>query len=195
MGKTPESIKLVGGALCLDFVNTTDWASPGVPYSSGMDVLGEPEMLVRWGRRLGVLSPRGRATTSDAELALARKLRATIHETFSAVPGGSSPPPGAREHLRTNYAEALALARIRANAGAWPLTWLKADPRSVRFAVAANAITLLGDPKQLRLVRQCPGPNCGGLFIDTSGRRRWCSMEVCGSRAKMRRFYQRQRAT
>lgn len=195
MGRTPESIRLVGGVLCLDFVNTTDWASPGVPHPFGMDVLAEPEMLVRWGRRLGVLSPRGRATTSHAELALAREMRATIHKMFSAVSSQAAPPPPALERLRINYAEALPSARIREDGGAWPLTWSKGDPRSVRFAVAANAITLLDDPEQLRRVRQCPGHNCGGLFIDASGRRRWCSMEVCGSRAKMRRLYERQRTT
>jgi predicted RNA-binding Zn ribbon-like protein len=193
MGKTPESIRLVGGLLCLDFVNTTDWKRPGVPHASGMDVLSEATMLVRWGRRLGVLSSRGRATTSDAELAAARDLRATIHELLSPVSSGSAPPPAALERLRSAYIEALPHARIRGTEGAWPLTWSKADPRSVRFAVAANAITLLNDPEKLHRVRQCPGRNCGGLFIDASGRRRWCSMEVCGSRAKMRRLYQRQR--
>ena len=29
------------------------------------------------------------------------------------------------------------------------------------------------------------------LFLDTSGRRRWCSMDTCGSRAKMRAMYAR----
>jgi predicted RNA-binding Zn ribbon-like protein len=42
-------------------------------------------------------------------------------------------------------------------------------------------------------VRQCPGRNCGWLFLDVSGRRHWCSMATCGSRAKMRRLYARQR--
>jgi predicted RNA-binding Zn ribbon-like protein len=194
MDRTPESIRLVGGALCLDFVNTTDWEGPGVPHPAGMDVLREAETLVRWGRRLGLLSLRGRAATSQSELAAAHELRATLHKLFSAVASQTAPPPVALEHLRSSYVEALPFARISEDGGAWPLTWSKADPRSVRFAVAAAAITLLDDPGQLRRVRQCPGHNCGGLFIDASGRRRWCSMEVCGSRAKMRRLYQRQRS-
>jgi predicted RNA-binding Zn ribbon-like protein len=65
----------------------------------------------------------------------------------------------------------------------------------VRFAVAVDAIALLGDPARLSRVRACPGRNCGWLFLDTSGRRRWCSMETCGSREKMRRMYERRRAT
>jgi predicted RNA-binding Zn ribbon-like protein len=47
---------------------------------------------------------------------------------------------------------------------------------------------------ELQRVRACPGlGDCGWLFLDTSksGRRRWCSMEGCGSRAKMRRYYAR----
>ncbi|MGH3132366.1 MAG: CGNR zinc finger domain-containing protein [Gaiellaceae bacterium] len=45
-------------------------------------------------------------------------------------------------------------------------------------------------------VKECPGAgDCGWLFYDTSrnGTRRWCSMEGCGSRVKMRRQYARRR--
>jgi predicted RNA-binding Zn ribbon-like protein len=39
-------------------------------------------------------------------------------------------------------------------------------------------------------VRECLGPNCGWLFIDTSrgGQRRWCSDRSCGTHARVRRF-------
>ncbi|MCB9297188.1 MAG: CGNR zinc finger domain-containing protein [Lewinellaceae bacterium] len=38
-------------------------------------------------------------------------------------------------------------------------------------------------------IRACP--SCGWLFLDTSknGRRRWCNMQACGSQAKARRWY------
>ena len=38
-------------------------------------------------------------------------------------------------------------------------------------------------------VRECAGAGCGRLFVDTSkaARRRWCSMESCGNRAKVQR--------
>jgi predicted RNA-binding Zn ribbon-like protein len=45
----------------------------------------------------------------------------------------------------------------------------------------------------LARVRRCPGRDCGWLFLDASGRRRWCSMTTCGSREKMRRMYARRR--
>ena len=43
---------------------------------------------------------------------------------------------------------------------------------------------------RLRRVRQCPAHDCGWLFLDTSknGSRRWCRMDGCGAKAKMRRY-------
>jgi predicted RNA-binding Zn ribbon-like protein len=64
----------------------------------------------------------------------------------------------------------------------------------VRFAVVTDAVALLADGERLARLRRCPGRDCGWLFLDTSGRRRWCSMGACGSREKMRRMYARQRA-
>jgi predicted RNA-binding Zn ribbon-like protein len=47
--------------------------------------------------------------------------------------------------------------------------------------------------EDLHRVRECAGPDCGWLFMDTSknGSRRWCSMETCGNRAKARRHRER----
>jgi predicted RNA-binding Zn ribbon-like protein len=47
---------------------------------------------------------------------------------------------------------------------------------------------------ELGHVKECPG--CGWLFLDTSKNqsRRWCSMNTCGVRDKMRRYHKRQRA-
>jgi predicted RNA-binding Zn ribbon-like protein len=47
------------------------------------------------------------------------------------------------------------------------------------YAVAQRAADLLAAPRRLT-VRVCPGKGCGWLFLDAGGRRRWCSMGVCG---------------
>jgi predicted RNA-binding Zn ribbon-like protein len=44
-------------------------------------------------------------------------------------------------------------------------------------------------------VRACPGSGCGWLFLDRRGRRRWCTMAVCGNRAKARRYATRQHSS
>ena len=62
------------------------------------------------------------------------------------------------------------------------------------WLVAESAADLLTDGT-LGRIKECPGAgDCGWLFYDTSrnGRRRWCGMEGCGSRVKMRRHYARQ---
>jgi predicted RNA-binding Zn ribbon-like protein len=54
---------------------------------------------------------------------------------------------------------------------------------------------LLAGPR-LDRVRRCANPECGWLFLDDSraGKRRWCSMQSCGNRAKARRHYHKSRA-
>ena len=55
---------------------------------------------------------------------------------------------------------------------------------------AAGALLASTD---LRTVGRCPGEGCGWLFLDPRGRRRWCTMAVCGNRARARRHAQRAR--
>jgi predicted RNA-binding Zn ribbon-like protein len=61
-------------------------------------------------------------------------------------------------------------------------------------ARSAEELLLSGDPRR---AKECPGPDggCGWLFYDESknASRRWCSMEGCGSQAKMRRYRSRRR--
>jgi predicted RNA-binding Zn ribbon-like protein len=147
-----------------------------------------------WGRRLGLTG--ARAPKADAqELATARELRRAIHTTFAAIADGDAPPRAALTLIEATHAEAAATARLTRRGRAFALDWRTRDPRRVRFAVAVDAVALLGDPLRLARVRLCPGRNCGWLFLDASGRRRWCSMTTCGSREKMRRMYERRRAT
>ncbi|HET7305552.1 MAG TPA: CGNR zinc finger domain-containing protein [Segeticoccus sp.] len=39
----------------------------------------------------------------------------------------------------------------------------------------------------------CPGDDCGWLFLNPGGRRRWCSMSPCGNRAKVAAHARRHR--
>jgi predicted RNA-binding Zn ribbon-like protein len=190
---TPETIKLWGGALCLDFANSVDWSPAGEPLTPGTDALLAPRDLARWGRRLGIVT--GRLPVVDAdELEAARALRLVLHRLFSALAHDRRPRRADLEALAHHHAEAAGAARLAAaDDGAWRLTWPASEPRAVRFAVAVDAMALLGDPERLARVHRCPGPACGWLFLDTSGRRRWCSMSTCGSRVKMRRLYARRR--
>jgi predicted RNA-binding Zn ribbon-like protein len=185
---TPETIKLQGGRLSLDFANSVDWTADHVPIGVE-EGIADADELGRWGRRMGIES--GAATTAEFKAAIA--LREALHLTFAAIAHSEAPPEGALERIAVDHAEASAAAELVAGDGAWRLDWPVSEPRRVRFAAVADAVALLADPERLARVRQCPGRNCGWLFLDVSGRRHWCSMATCGSRAKMRRHYARQR--
>jgi predicted RNA-binding Zn ribbon-like protein len=188
--QTPETIKLLGGTLALDFTNSADWTLDGALIEAE-DVLREPDSLDRWGARMGLP---GRPSGVE-ELERARGLRGALHAVFSALARSEPPDEGALAQLRDSYAEAVAAARLaRSGDGGFRLEWAPEEPRRVRFAVAADAIALLADPARVARLHQCPGRDCGWVFLNTSGRRRWCSMGTCGSREKMRRMYARKRA-
>jgi predicted RNA-binding Zn ribbon-like protein len=91
----------------------------------------------------------------------------------------------------SNYIQAVKHASLLASEDVYKLDWLAHDPRRIRYAVATDAVALLADPRRLARVSRCPARSCGWLFLNTSGRRRWCSMTTCGSRDKMRRLHQR----
>jgi predicted RNA-binding Zn ribbon-like protein len=187
---TPETIKLQGGSLALDFANSVDWTEDEAEVPA-TDALLEPDSLDRWGARLGVA---GRPGDPD-ELELARGLRAALHHIFSALAREQEPDPFALSRLRFAYAQAVAAGSLTTREdGSFGLDWRDDEPRRVRFAVAADAVALLADPARISRLHRCPGRDCGWVFLDTSGRRRWCSMSTCGSREKMRRMYERKRA-
>lgn len=63
-------------------------------------------------------------------------------------------------------------------------------------SIAQDAVDLFGGPLVDR-IRICSAEDCGLLFVDASrpGRRRWCSMERCGNRSKVRAHRSRLPAT
>jgi predicted RNA-binding Zn ribbon-like protein len=69
-----------------------------------------------------------------------------------------------------------------------PATTAQALARLARQA----AETLAGPGAQE--LHQCADPDCGMLFLDPGGRRRWCSVETCGARHRVRAHRARRRA-
>ncbi|WP_144528467.1 CGNR zinc finger domain-containing protein [Peribacillus simplex] len=56
--------------------------------------------------------------------------------------------------------------------------------------IAFDLLTLIEENK-LTSLKRCSNNDCVLLFIDESGRRKWCSMKICGNRKKVARFQQR----
>jgi len=58
--------------------------------------------------------------------------------------------------------------------------------------IAFDTLQLLAKGELLSLHR-CANPDCVLLFMDTTGRRKWCSMNACGNRTKVARHQIRRR--
>ena len=196
-------LSLHGNHPSLDLVNTVDWRlAPQRPDHA--DLLRDHEVLLHWGRRLGLLSQDEleealRADPAEAAQAfgVTVELRELLYAIFSAVAAGARPSPDDLRALRSAFTESLAHAQlVPSPEGGLRWSWEGTDPlRRARWAVAASSVELLTSG-ELGRVKQCLDEGCGWVFLDLSknASRRWCSMQGCGARAKMRRQYRRKRA-
>ncbi len=194
-GKAPWTAvdtPLRGGALCLDYANTVDRGADDEPWQpETSDVLTTRESLGIWAARMGIPAPR---RPSADELREARRLRDAVYRAFSAIARGGTPSRDDLETIRRTHAAGVRAGALVPGDDGWSWSWPANERRGVRFAVAADAVALLRDGGQLARVSRCPGAHCGWLFVNASGRRRWCAMSACGSREKSRRAYRRRTA-
>ena len=136
----------------------------------------------------GGAGPAGISPAPDAEtFAGALALREAISALVTATVVGDSAPAPAVRCVNTWLALPPQRPVLHLEAGVAVLGPAPAarTPRGVLAMIAADAAELLGTDLRERL-RICPGPGCRGRFLDDSpaGRRRWCSMAVCGNRNK-----------
>jgi predicted RNA-binding Zn ribbon-like protein len=194
-----EIHRLIAGALCLDFANTLNGHRGQVMHEYLLDYRD----LVLWSRHAGVLADDEASTLLDeaarspaeaqAALDKAYALRERSFRVFSALAGGASPSPDDIAALNAARVEALSQSRLVPAGEGFALAW--AQPASLErplWAVALSAADLLVS-EDVRRVSECDGQGCDWLFIDSSRNhlRRWCTMDQCGNRAKMRRRYAR----
>ena len=197
--RTLETLELVGGALCLDFANTVNSR-----VDPEHDYLMQYSDLVGWANKVGILSPaqtsqlqkRAKQNLEDAEEALqsARTLRELLYRFFSNSTKGSESNKKDMETFVNLYGKAISRGQLLKEDNHYRTTWNATETfDALLWPIAHSAGELLLSEK-LRHVKECPG--CGWLFLDTSKNqsRRWCSMNTCGARDKMRRYHKRQRA-
>jgi predicted RNA-binding Zn ribbon-like protein len=165
-------MRLVGGDIAVDFVNTVDADIPGGDHLAGY------ADFRAWSERVGLSA--GRGTLDEV-----RAVRARIDAVLRPLATGGEPPPAALEALRRLERDALGHARLRPGGWHWD-----AGSALERLVHAATELVLDGPYERLR---SCG--NCTWLFLDLSrnGSRRWCSMEGCGTQVKVRRLTERRR--
>src|SRR5579864_2285107 len=170
--------KFIGGALCLDFVNTVGaW----VDGELLRDKLATVDDLKKWSRMVQIVGPRTPIT--GAILRRAVVLRRAVYRILTAVVGRRRPAKSDMEVLNRELAVARSQEFLEYGGHGYGVQFPEA-PERVLWAVVRSAVDLLTSENLARL-GQCPGEECGWLFLDTSrnGMRQWCQMRVCGNRA------------
>ena len=167
------------GSLAMAFTLTGPGTHEG-PLAT-FQTLRRPSDLEGWVRE--VVGAEG-LQASEGDLALAVGLQAAIWNVADALIDRRPIPEGGREVLNELAAEpSLVPHLLPGPRQGW--VGVRGMP-SVLSTVARDAIDVIGGPRAARLKR-CDGSRCALVFVDTSrsGRRRWCSMERCGNRAKV----------
>ena len=200
--RRPPKFELIGGNVCLDFINTLD----DRPSDKPKELLTNYYELARFGEDTGILTPeqldfffeRVHLMPDEAVDALRRaiNLREAMYAVFAALMNKQTVPPASMDTLNAYIQDAALHSRLVPSEGRmeWRFDDLTSSFNAMLWPIARAAADLLAS-SDLAQVRACSSPTCQWLFLDTSKNhhRRWCSMQQCGNRAKVRRFYARRK--
>ena len=189
--------KLYGGHPALDFCNTwSGWdavvRTPSGPPDPKREWIPTYDRFLTWAGHAGLLpaadvarlraDAADDARTADTVLRRAYRLRNALYRRLR----GPVDAEAFDEVARAAQAAVRATELVAVDGGGarrvLPDSTGLARPL---YAVARAAEDLLTVDAPRR-VGACPGPDCGWLFLDPRGRRRWCDMANCGNRAKVR---------
>ncbi|MFE5429113.1 CGNR zinc finger domain-containing protein [Peribacillus simplex] len=181
---------LISGNLSLDLVNT-ELVSRG----QRQDLLLSERDVLDW---LAVI--KGKNSFWDNQLAL--KIKERIQQVFVGILEMRTILRKQFELIADGYMipdEFIAFLENKIQKS--PFTYKLMDQKLVPIPVgeaedillsyiAFDTLTLIVENK-LSSLKRCSNDDCVLLFIDESGRRKWCSMKICGNRKKVARFQHR----
>lgn len=180
----------LAGDPALDFCNTR----AGWGEAEPREYLTSYDHLATWAREAGLveapvaarLRRRAEREPTKARRTLERAL--ALRESLYAT---CTDPSDAAWDVVAGEAHRAASAALLVRGEGWVIPErVGVDLPTLAVARAAGALL---DSTNLKNVGSCPGHDCGWLFLDPRGRRRWCTMAVCGNREKARRHAQRSR--
>jgi predicted RNA-binding Zn ribbon-like protein len=188
LATSPEPL-FIADDLALDFINTRF----GVGQSF-RECFGSDESVLQWLLRTGSITagevPKGRSGTL---VKAAIELRESARDLLACRKAGRVGDPAVLNRF-------LALDRSSKQ-----LEWRHGKPPTLRLqrhlptveaalVPVANAVATLLTEGEFQLVRTCESSDCTLWFYDRTKahHRRWCSMALCGNRAKVASFRARQ---
>jgi predicted RNA-binding Zn ribbon-like protein len=192
------ALRLDGGHLALDFVNTLGGAPHDPEPPPEWEALHRYADLLAWCVRVDVLTEEEAdrlSTVGGGEAALREiiEVREVCWPLLWAVAEGKAPATELLAELTRRERQAVAAAHLTRDGGGFRWRWVfDPDPLSPLHPLV-HAVTSLLLEGPLDRLRMCAG--CRWLFLDESKNqsRRWCAMETCGAHHKKERYVKRRR--
>jgi predicted RNA-binding Zn ribbon-like protein len=192
-----EGFLFVGNHLLLDFINTRP-----IMDGEAVELLPDGSALARWlgaadlvdKRESAQLMRRWSAPEFAAGVQELREFRERVRETVLKMEQGEHVPPAVLKNLNgllVNYPDLEQVAQ--GEAGLERRRLFAPEIPAHAFAPLADAFADLLTATPVSRIRKCN--SCVLHFYDTSkkGTRVWCSMNLCGNRAKVAAYADRQR--
>ncbi len=130
-----------------------------------------------------------------ADLAAVRQIRAALRELAAARVEGRTPHPSAFDTVNAALTRAAKAPRHIVVPDPIEPGYVRrrvADVDAALTLIIEQAIDAMSGADAAYL-RECEEATCRELFLDSTGRRRWCSTPACGIRARVRAYRARQR--
>lgn len=186
----------IGDARALDFLN-----SVATPVDVPVDWLEDGEGLLSWLQQARLVSApileRIRTQSSPSELNKVARQARHLREWFRGFVQEHRGRPLSRHHLkqlaplnrlleRDEIFSQIAPASSQDGSALELRVLRKWHSPAALLSPVAEALALFVCGEDFTYVKACEGPVCTLLFADHSRRRarRWCSMAICGNRAK-----------
>lgn len=169
------------------FVNTFD-------IEAGVDRLADVSSWSAWAAEVGAPDTGGSAAPTPDDLAAARSLRESLRDALLAHHDRAPLPASTADALTAAARRADVVARFTAEGVAFDGASAGLDGVTLRVLSAVAAALTDGSFSRLKA---CTNDTCRWAFYDHSRSRtgQWCSMAVCGNRAKQSRYRRQSRAT
>ena len=164
------------------FVNTRD-------LEAGTEELASPEELAAWLRAHGLADDALRPSAGDLRRAL--EVREALRAAMLSHTDGAAPPAAAAQTLDKAAVRARLALRFEGDGGA-AIRPASAGVDGALGRLLALVHAAIADGSWNRL-KACRDENCEWAFYDHTKNHSgiWCTMDVCGNRAKARTYRER----
>lgn len=203
---TAKSIRLIGGARVLDFINTTNGRRPGTALKVIEERLTSYRFFFEWALHASLVSAQEfetyKAMVFESPIAYQPDLdaiiafRECVYRVFYSLSLHQPAADDALQQINQVFQQGVTWRVLRCVDGApawvWKTCGTAQDLTAMllgRLAIEATQLLVCGE---LRVLRSCSCTDCDWVFLDVSKnkQRKWCQMSVCGSREKLSRLKQ-----